>query len=140
DPLRRTEIAHEAMRAAKEQHAALPANVLTDFTQFTPPGLTALAARLSSRLRIADFANPPFNVTISNVPGPQHPLYSAGVRQLALHPVSIVTDGLGLNISLVSYEGRLHFGIVACRELVPELWSLMDYHADSLVELRKLVE
>jgi hypothetical protein len=140
DPLRRLELAHEAMRAAKEQHAALPANVLADFTQFTPPGLTALAARLSSRMRIADYANPPFNVTISNVPGPQYPLYCGGVRQVALHPVSIVTDGLGLNISLVSYDGRLHFGIVACRELVPDLWSLMDHHVEALVELRKLVD
>jgi WS/DGAT/MGAT family acyltransferase len=140
DPRRRLELAHEAMRAAKEQHAALPANVLADFSQFTPPGLVALAARLSSRLRIADFANPPFNVTISNVPGPQHPLYFGGVRQLALHPVSIVTDGLGLNITVVSYDGGLHFGIVACRELVPDLWGLMDHHADALAELRKLVD
>jgi WS/DGAT/MGAT family acyltransferase len=140
DPRRRLELAHEAMRAAKEQHAALPANVLADFSQFTPPGLSALAARLSSRMRIADFANPPFNVTISNVPGPQHALYSGGARQRALYPVSIVTDGLGLNISLVSYDGGLHFGIVACRELVPGLWDLMDHHADSLAELRKLVD
>jgi diacylglycerol O-acyltransferase / wax synthase len=139
DARRRLELAHEAMRAAKEQHAALPANVLSDFSQFTPPGLVALAARLSSRMRIADFANPPFNVTISNIPGPQHPLYSAGVRQLALHPVSLVTDGLGLNISVVSYDGGLHFGLVACRELVPDLWALMDHHAEALAELRKLV-
>src|SRR3954451_24429291 len=51
DARRRLELAHEAMRAAKEQHAALPANVLADFSQFTPPGLVALAARLSSRMR-----------------------------------------------------------------------------------------
>ena len=140
DPRRRLELAHEAMKIAKEQHAALPADVLTDITQFSPPGLTALGARLASRTRIADLANPPFNVTISNVPGPQHPLYCAGVRQTALYPVSIVTDGLGLNISLVSYDGQIHFGIVACRELVPDLWSLMDYHADALAELRKVAD
>jgi WS/DGAT/MGAT family acyltransferase len=140
DPRRRLELAHEAMKIAKEQHAALPADVLTDITQFSPPGLTALGARLASRTRIADLANPPFNVTISNVPGPQHPLYCAGAKQTALHPVSIVTDGLGLNISLVSYDGRIHFGIVACRELVPDLWDLMDYHADALAELRKVAD
>jgi WS/DGAT/MGAT family acyltransferase len=140
DPVRRLELAHEAMRIAKEQHAALPADVLTDITQFSPPGLTALGARRASRVGVADLANPPFNVTISNVPGPQHPLYCAGFRQAALHPVSIVTDGLGLNISLVSYGGRIHFGLIACRELIPDLWALMDHHADALAELRKAAE
>ena len=140
DPLRRIELAHEAMRVAKEQHAALPADLLTDITQFTPPGLLALGARAASRVRITDLTNMPFNVVISNVPGPQHPLYCAGARQTALYPVSIVTDGLGLNISVVSYDGGMHFGLVACRELVPDLWELMDHHTAALSELRKLAD
>lgn len=138
DPVRRLELAHEAMRIAKDQHAALPAELLTDITLFSPPGLTALGARVASRVRIADLANPPFNVTISNVPGPQQPLYCAGARQTALYPVSIVTDGLGLNISVVSYDGGMHFGLIACRELVPDLWNLMDHHTEALSELRRL--
>jgi WS/DGAT/MGAT family acyltransferase len=140
DPLRRLELAHEAMKIAKEQYKALPAGMMADITQFTPPALAALASRLYSRMRIADLANPPFNVVISNVPGPQHPLYAAGARQIGLYPASIVMDGLGLNISLVSYDGGIHFGLLACRELVPDLWDLMDLHVDALAELRKLAD
>jgi hypothetical protein len=102
--------------------------------------LAALAARTASRFRVAELANPPFNVTISNVPGPQRPLYCAGRRQTAMYPVSIVTDGLGLNITVVSFDGRLHFGLIACRELAPDLWSLMDHHVDALAELRELAD
>jgi hypothetical protein len=140
DPHRRLEQAHEAMRAAKEQYAALPASLLMDLTQFTPPGLAAMAARVASRVRITDLANPPFNVVISNVPGPQQPLYCAGGRQNGLFPVSIVTDGLGLNITVVSADGRMHFGLLACRELVPDLWALLDHCVDAVAELRKLAD
>ena len=138
DPRRRLQLAHEAMKIAKEQHKAMPANLLADLANFSPPGLAALAARTLSRFRVADLTNPPYNVTISNVPGPQQPLYLAGHKQTAMYPVSIVTDGLGLNITVVSYDGQLHFGLIACRELVPDLWALMDHLVTSVAELRAL--
>jgi hypothetical protein len=82
--------------------------------------------RMYSRLRIADRLQPPFNLIISNVPGPSEPLYSAGARLEHFYPVSAVADGQGLNMTVQSYCGRLDFGLVACRNLVPDLWDLID--------------
>jgi diacylglycerol O-acyltransferase / wax synthase len=72
---------------------------------------------------------------VSNVPGPQFPLYLAGARLEANYPVSVVTDGLGLNITVMSYLGHLDFGIVADREQMPDLWSLIDFLREELAAL-----
>jgi hypothetical protein len=80
---------------------------------------------------------PPFNLCISNVPGPNVPVYLCGAKLLAHYPVSVITDGQGLNITLVGYLGRLHFGLVSCRELVPDLEVLADYLVAELAVLLK---
>jgi WS/DGAT/MGAT family acyltransferase len=137
DPIRRLHLVHDEMQIAKEQHAAIPADLLQDVTQFTPPSVLALAARLISRTRIANRISLPFNVVISNVPGPQFPLYSGGARMKGIWPLSPVVDGVGLNMTLMSYDGSLDFGLLACRELVPDLWRLCDYLGDELAILHK---
>ena len=91
--------------------------------------------RMYSRLRIADRMNPPFNLIISNVPGPPYPLYLAGARLEHFYPVSTIADGQGLNMTVQSYNGNLDFGFIACRELVPDVWSLTDHLHESLQEL-----
>ncbi|MDP9436415.1 MAG: WS/DGAT domain-containing protein [Actinomycetota bacterium] len=108
------------MRAAKEQHGALPADLLSDVTQFALPALAGQAARLAARVRLVERLNA-FNLIISNVPGPSVPLYYAGARLLACYPMSAIVDGQGLNITVMSLEGSLHFGLIADRELVPDL-------------------
>ncbi len=136
DPLQRLDRIHESMRVAKEQHKALPATLLQDFAQFAPPAVAARAARVITRAAAANWMDVPFNVVISNVPGPQFPLYGMGAKLVAHYPVSAVSDGVGLNITLQSYDGSLDFGLVACREMVPDLWDLMDYLRDALHELK----
>ena len=69
-------------------------------------------------------------------PGPQFPLYCAGARMEAIYPVSVITDGMGLNITVISYCGRLDFGIVADREQIPDVWKLIGWLRESLDELR----
>ena len=129
DPAERVAKCHEAMEAAKRQFELLPADVIADGAQATSPILAAAASRLASRLRWADRANLlPFNVVISNVPGPRAPLYLSGAKMENYIPISIVTDGMGLNITVHSYLDRLDFGLIACRELVPDLWHLLDLH------------
>ena len=91
--------------------------------------------RLLSRLRIADRVNSPVNVVISNVPGPNHPLYSAGAELKHFYPVSTISDGIGLNLTVQSYNGQLDFGFVGDRDLVPDLWILVDFLRDSMEEL-----
>lgn len=117
---------HDSMAAAKELNEAIPASILTDVSSFVPPALAAQASRLSTRIRMADRMNPPFNLTISNVPGPRVPLYLGGAAMEHFYPVSVVADGQGLNMTVQSYLDNLDFGLVADRELVPDLWELCD--------------
>jgi len=135
DPLKRLRRVQESMNAAKESFAAIPAEALQDFTQFAPPAIAARAMRMYSRLRIADRMNPPFNLVISNVPGPSAPLYSAGAQLQHFYPVSALIDGQGLNMTVQSYNGNLDFGFIACRELVPDLWMMVDLLHESMQEL-----
>jgi WS/DGAT/MGAT family acyltransferase len=140
DPLQRLDRIHESMSIAKEQHKALPATLLQDFAQFAPPAVAARAARVIARAAVANWMDVPFNVVISNVPGPQFPLYGCGAKLVANYPVSAINDGIGLNITVQSYNGSLDFGIIACRELVPDVWDLIDYLGDSLQELKEAVK
>ena len=135
-PLERLQAAHEAMRSAKEHHRAVPATLMQDATLFVPPAIHARASRVTLRLSARNAVSPIFNVVISNVPGSATPLYSAGARLLANYPVSAVTDGMGLNITVLSYEDRLDFAIVADREQVPDAWPLMDALGTALDELK----
>jgi WS/DGAT/MGAT family acyltransferase len=120
DPWQRLEACHHAMRAAKEQHGALPADLLADVTEFAMPALAGQAARLSAKLRLVERIAP-FNLIISNVPGPNIPLYYAGAELQAYFPLSAIADGQGLNITVMSYRDGMYFGLIACRELVPDL-------------------
>ena len=137
DPIQRLDRIHESMRIAKEQHQALPATLLQDFAQFAPPAVAARAARVIARAAVARWMDLPFNVVVSNIPGPQFPIYGIGSRLVAHYPISAINDGVGLNITVQSYDGNLDFGLIACRELLPDLWDLIDYLQDSLHELRE---
>lgn len=133
DPTQRVAKVHDAMVDAKGLFDALPADTLTDFAQFPPPAVFSLAMRLVTRRRM------PVNLVISNVPGPRAPLYAAGARLVHYYPVSTILDGQGLNVTVQSYLDTLDFGLVACRELVPDLWDLLDAIIDDLAQLGKAV-
>jgi hypothetical protein len=112
------------MRSAKEQHQALPAEILQDANEIIPPAIFARAARVSARIAALHPREAPVNTIISNVPGSPVPLYLAGARLEALHPVSAVMHGVGLNITVMSYCGGLDFGIVVDRDIVDDPWPL----------------
>jgi len=138
DPIERVGLCHEAMESAKRQFELIPADAIAEGAQATSPILAAAASRLASRLRWADRASIlPFNVVISNVPGPRAPMYLSGAMMENYIPISIVTDGMGLNITVHSYLDRLDFGLIACRELVPDLWHLLDLHFAEINALSK---
>jgi diacylglycerol O-acyltransferase / wax synthase len=135
DPVRRLRRTHQALMEMKERHKALPAQLLQDANHFIPPAMFSRAARLTFSLASGP-GRPAWNLVVSNVPGPQFPLYMAGAKLEANYPISVITDGMGLNITVMSYLGRLDFGIVADREQMPDLWSLTGWLRDSLTELR----
>ena len=136
DPGQRLEIVHAATKIAKDQQAAIPQGLVDQISDFAPPALTARAARVVFATGLLHRL-PPFNICISNVPGPNVPVYLCGAKLLAHYPVSVITDGQGLNITLVGYLGRLHFGLVSCRELVPDIDTLAGYLVDELEVLVK---
>jgi WS/DGAT/MGAT family acyltransferase len=135
DPIRRLQRTHEALVEMKERHRALPAELLQDANEFIPPALFSRAARLTFGLATGP-GRPAWNLVVSNVPGPQFPLYMAGAKLEANYPISVITDGMGLNITVMSYLGALDFGIVADREQMPDLWSLIGWLTDALAELK----
>jgi diacylglycerol O-acyltransferase len=140
DPVERLRRINDAMRNAKERHRALPASLLQDANHFIPPALFAQAARATSRLAGVRGLNQPANVMISNVPGPSTPLYLGGAQQRAQFPVSGVLDGIGINITVMSYQDSLEFGIVVDRELVDDPWPILDELRAGLEELRHHAE
>jgi hypothetical protein len=121
------------MVSAKELFDAVPAEQLTDFAQFAPPAVFAQAMRTSTRLSARFGA--PVNLVISNVPGPRTPLYAAGAELLHYYPVSTIVNGQGLNVTVQSYRDWLDFGLVGCRELVPDIWDLLDDIVNDIVTL-----
>jgi WS/DGAT/MGAT family acyltransferase len=135
DPVERLRQTHEAMGDMKRRHKALPAQLLQDANHFIPPAVFARAAQLTFRLSTSRMAAPTWNLVISNVPGPQIPLYCAGARLVANYPVSVITDGMGLNITVMSYCGSLDFGIVADREQMPDVGKLIGWLEEELAAL-----
>jgi WS/DGAT/MGAT family acyltransferase len=134
DPAARLAAVHAAMRAAKDQHNALPAELLTDIAQFSMPALANRASRLATRLRLLERV-PPFNLIISNVPGPTVDLYLAGARLDAIYPISAIADGQGLNLTVMGSNGKLNFGALADRDLVPDVDLIVDALTDEIVAL-----
>jgi diacylglycerol O-acyltransferase / wax synthase len=90
-------------------------------------------------MQILGRTRPPVNLVISNVPGPRNPLFLAGAHLQANYPVSVVVDGVGLNITVMSYRDDLGFGIVADRELVDDVWSMLDRLRSALAEFESAV-
>jgi diacylglycerol O-acyltransferase / wax synthase len=136
DPRVRLQRTHELLRGAKQRHKALPADLLTDATAFIPPAVAALAARTT--MQLLGRTRPPVNLVISNVPGPRTPLYLAGAQLQANYPVSVIVDGVGLNITVMSYRDHLDFGIVADRDQVDDVWSMLDGLRHALAEFQEV--
>jgi len=135
DPIDRLRATHDSLAEMKERHQALPATLLQDANHFIPPALFTRAAQVTFAWASNPHLRPTWNLVISNVPGPQLPIYCAGARLEAIYPVSVITDGMGLNITVMSYNGNLNFGIVADRDVIPDLGKMMHWLEDELEAL-----
>jgi diacylglycerol O-acyltransferase / wax synthase len=134
DPAKRLETISESMRGNKKVFSELPrlqAFALSAFL-IAPLGLAAVPGFVSS-------APPPFNIVISNVPGPTEPMYWGGARLDGNYPLSIALDGQALNITLANNADNLDFGLVGCRRSVPHLQRLLGYLESSLKDLERAV-
>ncbi len=123
-PLERLQSIHDGTLGAKEEHEALGPDTLITWAEYATPNFFASAARLYSRMRLADRHRPIANLVISNVPGPDFPLYLAGAELEAGYPLGPVMDGMGVNITIMSYRGILYWGIHASPDTIPRIWNL----------------
>lgn len=132
DPVERLQAIRASMGAAK--------SALEGLNQLQ---ITALSAAVMSPMVLAQLpgvataVRPPFNLVISNVPGPKEPLYWNGARLEGMFPLSIPTAGQALNITVTSYAGEIEFGLVGCRRSVPHLQRLLPALDEGLAELEK---
>ncbi len=135
DPLEQLATIHEGTIGAKEVQSAVGATMIGDVVELLPPTLFSWAARMYSRARIADRLPPVHNLIVSNVVGAPMPLYFAGAEVVGIYPFGPLMEGTGLNITVLSSNGQLHIGVIACPELVPHLDELRDAILDGLEAL-----
>lgn len=135
DPVARLESLSARMAGVKRTMKAIPARLMLDWVHAPPPSIMAQAARLYENFSIQDLVNPPFNLMVSNVPGPKQPLYLNGGRVEAHYPISIPYHGLACNITVFSYQDNLDVGITAHRGTVPDVEQLTEGMAAALAQL-----
>ncbi len=137
DPIERARAVARSMTGAKEVHAEVGGSTLQDWAEAAAPALFSRGMRFYSRLRIGERVRPVINLVVSNVPGPPFPLYFAGARLVAMHPLGPIFDDCGLNLTVMSYLDHVDFGFIGCRELAPDLDELAANVPDALTELMK---
>ena len=125
DPRSRLEAIHASTRESKAYARAIGAGTLTDSTRVVPFSLASGAARLYSRMKIAHYHRPPFNLVITNVPGPRSQLYLGGARLLNVFGMAPVIDGLGLIMVITSFAEHLTISVNAARNLLPDVDNLL---------------
>ena len=134
DSLKRLEVIKASTNRAKEHLQSLPKSALTQYTMLVmAPYMLQLISGLGG------IAKPVFNVTISNVPGPDQTLYYNGARLEAMYPVSLIAHGGAINITCLSYAGTLNFGYTGCRDTLPHMQRIAVYTGEALDELSQLL-
>lgn len=135
DPATRLQRIAGNMRAAKEIGEAMKAKDIRTLSSSVTPGLANLAFRMLERTRVEAWMPVPSNLVVSNVPGSPIPLYVAGARITAIHPVPPVTVSQGLNVTVMSYLDSVDFGFVVDRERIDDPWELTTHVEDTVREL-----
>jgi len=128
DPVARLHTVSEAMVGVKQSGQAVGAEILTAVSGFAPPTIMAQAARLQARQRL-------FNLVVTNVPGPQFPLYLLGRELEAIYPMVPLAENTALGIAILSYNGQLNFGLVGDFDALADLEVLADELRSSIDEL-----
>lgn len=127
DPIERLEVIHENTTRGKTYQGALGANTLAQMAEAVPFGIANQAARVYSRFQVSEMHNPVFNVTISNVPGPQIPLYLGGHKLLSIMGMAPIIDGMGLIITIFSYDGLLTISPTSDARTMPDIDNFSRY-------------
>lgn len=125
DPVERMRLAGKYAEQAKDHHQAIDANILRGYAEFAPGNLMGSLMRLYADRSLSGLHPPVFNAIISNVVGPNMPMYLLGARVDAVYPMGPIFHGLGLNITVMSVDGKLNLGLLSCPDLASDLWDLV---------------
>lgn len=139
NPIERLEYIQEQTNQGKSRHKAVGAKALSKMADAVPFGLANLAAGLYTKYNIKEFHRPPFNVTITNVPGPQNPLYLKGHKIVGIFGLTPVLDGFGLIIAAFSYNGIVSITTTSDAKTMPDADKFSRYIRDSANELEELI-
>ncbi len=131
DPVRRLRTISQAMEGLKRSKQALGAEVISRFNDFAPPTLLAQASRINFSTRL-------FNMIVTNVPGPQIPLYVLGRELEEVFPVAFLPQNHALAVAIMSYNGKVGFGLLADYDSMEDIEVLSDALNDSLAELQRI--
>ncbi|MDQ7973497.1 MAG: wax ester/triacylglycerol synthase family O-acyltransferase [Rhodocyclaceae bacterium] len=137
DPLERLKAINRSSTQSKSTMNKFKAVVLDDFPMFGAPWLMSGVASMVGRSGLVNVLPPMANVAISNVAGAPFPMYFAGALVTCYYPVSIASQGMALNVTVQSYNGRMDYGLIACRRAVPDITEIGDY---MLAEHKKLMD
>ena len=134
DPIERLEIIRRSMQNSKQRFSRMSANEILIYSAlvYGPAGLNIASGMLPKHQA--------FNLVISNVPGPREPLYWNGAKLDALYPASIVMDGQALNITMTSYLDKLEVGLIACRNTVPKMQTLLTHLEDEIQRFEQAIQ
>jgi WS/DGAT/MGAT family acyltransferase len=135
DPLKRLQKIQINTLVGKLYQEMVAANSLMSYAELVPFGLAAMATRFYSQVMLAKRINPPFNVIITNVPGPQSPLYLGGHKLLVNMGMGPIYNGVGLIIPVLSYNGTLTISPTSCAKLMPDIELFCRYIRESVNEL-----
>lgn len=138
DPHERLHAISRTTAESKLVQRTLGMDMLTDWVQFSPPALFTAAMRVYSRTRAASLHPAPFNVIVSNVPGPPEPVTISGTRLSDLFSVGPILEGIGLNVTVWSYDGQMNFSLLSCPTLIEDLGPLVARLGPALDELLTL--
>jgi WS/DGAT/MGAT family acyltransferase len=140
DPVARLAAIHTSMQSAKALQAALGDDLVIDALAVLPPAAISAGLGIYRGLGLAATHPPIFNAIISNVAGPPVPLYSCGARLAATYTLGPLLAGCGLNITLLSYQDHVDFGIATCPDVIADGWKLAEGIPDALAVLLKAAE
>jgi hypothetical protein len=126
EPMERLRAVQSSASDSKEIQGAIGPEMLGDMVDLLPPAFLSLGMAAYSRAGLADRTPAAHTLIVSNVPGPDFPLYIAGAEVKGLHPFGPLMEGSGLNVTVLSHDGRLDVGLIACPDLVPGLDDLRD--------------
>ncbi|MGB5622745.1 MAG: wax ester/triacylglycerol synthase family O-acyltransferase [Gammaproteobacteria bacterium] len=138
DPQRRLRGILQSTQDSKAYTRAIGAATLTDSTQVVPFSLATAASRLYSRMHVASYHRPPFNLIITNVPGPRMTLYLGGAKMVNVFGMAPVLDGLGMIVVVVSYDDKLTISVNASRHLLPDIDVLLKHLLSAYDELESV--